>query len=296
MTFTPLRTDQVAGFAARLADFSKEVKSDVLADFAERLGELTTEERDRLSTELMAAFAADQSNTAFALLYELNQEGVLRLIYHHLRRSFFAVDAHDVLQEVFFNIYRYPGKFDPAKANAFRNWAHSIVRNTTLKYARRAQRNHVVSLAGGTERDGTELPSMEPEDTEGRTPLQESQRREAHEELTGAWLLYLQFYQEAYRSLTPREKRALYLIEVEGKAYKEAAQELDVRIENLKMRIFRARRKIFTIMKRRFGNATLAATREIQRHGKLVSASRRAPLPPPSRQRTQLPVKKEEGR
>lgn len=278
MTFTPLRTEQVAGFAARLADFAKEGGNETLAEYAGRLGELTTEERDRLSTDLMAAFAHEQSNTAFALLYELNQDGVLRLIYHHLRRSFFAVDAHDVLQEVFFNIYRYPGKFDPAKANAFRNWAHSIVRNTTLKYARRAQRNHVVSLTGGTERDGTELPALEPVDTEGRTPLQESQRREAHEELTGAWMLYLQFYQEAYRSLTPREKRALYLIEVEGKAYKEAAKELDVRIENLKMRIFRARRKIFTLMKRSFGTASQAAAREIQRNENLVSASRRVPL------------------
>ena len=230
---------------------------------------MSAEERDRLSTDLMAHYAHSESNEAFALLYELNQEGVLRLIYHHLRRSFFTVDAHDVLQEVFFNIYRYPGKFDSAKSSAFRNWAHSIVRNTTLKYARKAQRNHVVSLAGGADRDGEELPALEPIDVDGRTPLQETQQREADEELSRAWLLYLHFYQEAYRCLTPREKRALFLVEVDGLPYKEAAAKLDLRVENLKMRVFRARRKIFTIMKRRFGSAQDAAERVIARPGAL---------------------------
>lgn len=283
MTFTPLKTDQIDGFAARLAGFAQEAEHEQLLEFSSRLGELNTQERDRLSTELMGSFAKDQSNAAFALLYELNQEGILRLIYHHLRRSFFAVDAHDVLQEVFFNIYRYPGKFDPTKPTAFRNWAHSIVRNTTLKYARRAQRNHVVSLTGGVERDGTELPGLEPVDVTGRTPCEESQDRESNHELTGAWLIYLHFYQEAYRGLTPREKRALFLIEVEGLAYKDAAVKLDVRIENLKMRIFRARRKIFTLMRKRFGSGSDAATREIARTENLVSASRRVPLPTEAR-------------
>ena len=270
MTFTPLKSEQLAGFADRLAGFAQEAGHELLLDYAGRLKDLDAEERDRLSTELMACFAADGSNEAFALLYELNQEGILRLVYHHLRRSFFAVDAHDVMQEVFFNIYRYPAKFDSTKAAAFRNWAPSIVRNT-------AQRNPVVSLAGGEDRDGSRLPTLEPEDVDGRSPLEDAQQHEENRELTSAWLLYLHFYQEAYRCLTPREKRALYLVEVDGLPYKEAAAKLDVRVENLKMRIFRARRKIYTIMKRRFGSGQDVATREIARHRNLVAASARAP-------------------
>jgi len=279
MTFTPLKSEQLAGFADRLGAFAQEAGHELLLDYAGRLGDLDAAERDRLSTDLMACFAADGSNEAFALLYELNQEGILRLVYHHLRRSFFAVDAHDVMQEVFFNIYRYPAKFDSTKAAAFRNWAHSIVRNTALKYARRAQRNHVVSLTGGEDRDGSRLPSLEPEDEQGRSPLEDAQLHEENRELTSAWLLYLHFYQEAYRCLTPREKRALYLVEVDGMAYKDAAAKLDVRVENLKMRIFRARRKIFTIMKRRFGAGQDVATREIARNRNLVAASSRVPQP-----------------
>lgn len=283
MTFTPLKSEQLAGFADRLAGFAQEAGHELLLDYAGRLKDLDAEERDRLSTELMACFAADGSNEAFALLYELNQEGILRLVYHHLRRSFFAVDAHDVMQEVFFNIYRYPAKFDSTKPSAFRNWAHSIVRNTALKYARRAQRNHVVSLAGGEDRDGSRLPTLEPEDVDGRSPLEDAQQSEENRELASAWLLYLHFYQEAYRCLTPREKRALYLVEVDGLPYKEAAAKLDVRVENLKMRIFRARRKIYTIMKRRFGSGQDVATREIARHRNLVAASSRVPQPKEAR-------------
>jgi|FLOH01.1.fsa_nt_gi RNA polymerase sigma factor (sigma-70 family) len=255
MSFAPLKTEQIESFAARLEAFAREVGHSRLLEFSSRLGDLDSRERDRLSTELMAIYAETASNEAFGLLFELNQDGVMRLIYHHLRRSFFSVGANDVLQEVFFNIYRYPKNFDSTKPSAFRNWTHSIVRNTTLKHSRKAQRNHVVSLTSPDRDSDRDLPNLEPEDFDGLTPLQQSEDKETNEQLIGAWMLYLHFYQEAYRCLTPREKRALYLVEVDGLAYKDAAAELEVRVENLKMRIFRARRKIFTIMKRKFSAA-----------------------------------------
>lgn len=262
MTFAPLKTELIESFAARLEVFASEVGHERLLEFSARLGDLNTRERDRLSTELMAVYAQSASNEAFGLLFELNQDGVMRLIYHHLRRSFFSVDPNDVLQEVFFNIYRYPKNFDSTKPSAFRNWTHSIVRNTTLKHSRKAQRNHVVSLTSPDRDSERELPNLEPEDFDGRTPLQQTEDKETNEQLIGAWMLYLHFYQEAYRCLTPREKRALYLVEVDGIPYKEAAAELNVRVENLKMRIFRARRKIFTIMKRKFSAGESAYDRE----------------------------------
>lgn len=253
MTFSPLRTDQARALGERVAEFGRSQGSELLEDLGTRLGSLDATERDRLSTELMGAYRETRANEAFTLLFELNQEGVLRLVYHHLRRSFFAVDANDVLQEVFFNIYRYPDRFDPSKPAAFRNWTHSIVRNTALKYSRRAQRNHVVSLGGGASGDREDdVTLLDPEDESAHTPLEEAQQHEADHELVGAWLLYLHFYLDAYARLTPAEKRALFLVEVKGLPYKEAAAKLDLRVENLKMRIFRARRKVFTIMQRRF--------------------------------------------
>jgi DNA-directed RNA polymerase specialized sigma24 family protein len=63
--------------------------------------------------------------------------------------------------------------------------------------------------------------------------------------------------------LTPREKRALYLVEVDVLPYKEVAAMLDVRVENLKMMIFRARRKVYTIMKRKFSAGQSAVDRRV---------------------------------
>lgn len=251
MTFSPLRTEQARALGERVLAFGQAQRNALLEELGSRLGGLNATERDQLSTELMGVYRDTRANEAFSLLYELNQEGVLRLVYHHLRRSFFAVDANDVLQEVFFNIYRYPDRFDASKPAAFRNWTHSIVRNTALKYSRRAQRNHVVSLGGGGDRDD-DIGLLDPADEHAHTPLEEAQQHEADHELVGAWLLYLHFYLDAYARLTPAEKRALFLVEVKGLPYREAAAKLDLRVENLKMRIFRARRKVFTIMQRRF--------------------------------------------
>jgi DNA-directed RNA polymerase specialized sigma24 family protein len=46
-----------------------------------------------------------------------------------------------VLQEVFFNIYRYPHRFDCERDDAFRVWTATIVRNTVLKHLRSLSRS-----------------------------------------------------------------------------------------------------------------------------------------------------------
>jgi RNA polymerase sigma factor (sigma-70 family) len=251
MTFATLKQEQLDSFAERLREFGLRSGEEELTSAADGLSDATVRERDQLSTSLMRVYRDSASNEAFGLLYELNNEGVMRLIFHHLRRSFYAVDAADVLQEVFFNIYRYPFKFKPDRPSAFRNWTHSIIRNTVLKHSRKAQRNHALSLSV-TDRELDENVPMELEDNNIVNPFDATADREAREELVGAWSLYLHFYLHAYRCLTPREKRALYLVEAECLPYKEAAAKLEVRVENLKMMIFRARRKVFTIMKRKF--------------------------------------------
>ena len=261
MTFASLKQEQIDSFAERLREFGRRSGEEELTQAADRLSNATVKERDQLSTELMRVYRDSASNEAFGLLYELNNEGVMRLIFHHLRRSFYAVDAADVLQEVFFNIYRYPFKFKPDRPSAFRNWTHSIIRNTVLKHSRKAQRNHALSLSV-TDREMDENVPRELEDESIANPLDATADREAHEDLVGAWSLYLHFYLHAYRCLTPREKRALFLVEADGLPYKEAAAKLDVRVENLKMMIFRARRKIFTIMKRQFSAGQNALGRQ----------------------------------
>lgn len=276
MTFSDLREDQASALAERLEDFARGRGDERLRDFADRLGDLSQRERDRLSTELMAIFARERDPEAYTLLYELNVEGVSRLVRYHLRRCIYPVDPRDVVQEVFLNIYRYPDHFDPRSATAYRNWTHTIVRNAALRHGQRAQR-HAASSLSVTGRDGEEEGTLELEDRRGRSPLDATAEREEVDVLTGAWRLYLLAYLDAFARLAPAEKTVLTLIECDGLSYREAGERMGVRPESLKMRVFRARRKLYELMRRRFEGGALPPRRdepaELREERRIVAAS-----------------------
>jgi hypothetical protein len=75
---------------------------------------------------------------------------------------------------------------------------------------------------------------------------------ESTHECTRVYLNYLYLYLRFYRMLSEREQRAIQLVEVEGCSYRDAARLLGIKLENLKMVIFRARRKIHRSMRRVF--------------------------------------------
>jgi DNA-directed RNA polymerase specialized sigma24 family protein len=71
-------------------------------------------------------------------------------------------------------------------------------------------------------------------------------REESLEQCGFLWMLFLANYLQAYeKRLNEREQRALTLVEVQGVRYREASAELGIKLENLKMVICRARKKIF---------------------------------------------------
>ena len=198
--------------------------------------------RDRLSTRLMEAYRVSSSSLAFGLLYELNQRVFSNVIAARLRKFYFALDPQDVLQEVFFNIYRYPHRFQADKDQAFRHWASMIIRNTVYKCTR--ERDRELSHE-------THVEEMESrEDQRARNPLRAAIREESADICSRSYLLYLRMYLAAYHELSSREKRALHMVECEGQPYKAAAAELGIRLENLKMVIFRARKKILRTLDR----------------------------------------------
>lgn len=193
--------------------------------------------RDLLSTRLMECFRLTGSAMAFGLLYELNRRIFLAAISSRLRKFYFALDPQDVLQEVFFNIYRYPHKFQADKEKAFRYWASMIVRNTVYKSTRDKDRQL------SHEQEDEEIDAR-PDQGHRCNPLGHAIHRESQRFCDTAYSLYLQLYISAYEQLSARERQALHIVEVEGRPYKDAVQELGVRLENLKMVIFRARKKI----------------------------------------------------
>jgi len=179
----------------------------------------------------------------FTLLYELNEAAFLQAIASKLRRSGSHVDAQDVLQDVFLNIFRYPHRFNSDQADAFRNWGHRIARNTLLKALRGQGR-----LSGQASLDDENM--LEQEDVRVRAPDRSALEAESAQLVDQAYLIYLNFYLMHFERLTPKERHALVRVEVEGVSYKDVADELGIRLENLKMVIFRGRRKILRGMTR----------------------------------------------
>lgn len=201
---------------------------------------------DWVSTSLMDCYKTSGDPQVFALLYELNRASFLQAIQSKLRRSFHHIDSNDVLQEVFLNIYRYPHRFHPDRADAFRGWGHRIARNTLLKFLKGATR---LAVFRGMDED-----VAPPEDLRSRRPDRAVSDAESAKVVNTAYVLYLQLYLLHFGKLSPRERRALTLVEVDGTSYRDAAADLGIRLENLKMVIFRGRRKIYRGMERTLGD------------------------------------------
>ncbi len=200
--------------------------------------------RDALSTQVMDLFRQFRSRAAFGLLYELNGQHLLQQVVGRLRRYQSKADPQDVLQEVFVNVYRYPQRFNAEREDAFRVWTATIVRNTVLKHLRSLSRN------GRAEVPFDDLP--EPSGGERGEPLRGAIESESENECGRVYLTYLHLYLRFYGMLSEREQRAIHLVEVEGLSYRDAASDLAIKLENLKMVIFRARRKIHRSMRRVF--------------------------------------------
>jgi DNA-directed RNA polymerase specialized sigma24 family protein len=231
----------------RLREVAKEIEGvDLEAMIAIAQDPALDEEsrRDALSTRLMETYRLHVSRAAFGLLYELNAEHLYLQVVGRLRRYQSKADPHDVLQEVFVNIYRYPHRFDCERPDAFRVWTATIVRNTVLKHLRS------LSRSGQAEVAFEDLP--EPAGPRLAEPLKGVIESESEVECGRVYLTYLFLYLRFYGMLSEREQRAIRLVEVEGTSYRDAARELGIKLENLKMVIFRARRKIHRSMRRVF--------------------------------------------
>ena len=73
--------------------------------------------------------------------------------------------------------------------------------------------------------------------------------------LDRTYVLYLQLYLAHFARLSPRERMALTMVEVDGMPYRGVAAALGIRPENLKMVVFRSRQKIHRGMQRQLQQA-----------------------------------------
>lgn len=185
--------------------------------------------------QLMDAYRLQSSTEAFSLLYQLNRNRFTRIIQMLLRGKARMLEVEDVLSEVFLAIYLYPNRFRAEKQNAFRNWSYSIIRNKVFRMSRSLRRDFVsVEEYEEVLEDSTQI-----------EPSEVMSGAEDHLEFVRDYLLMLACYRQLFdKVINERERRALWMVDIEGRDYRDASRELDVRLGNFKMILCRARRKI----------------------------------------------------
>jgi RNA polymerase sigma factor (sigma-70 family) len=207
---------------------------------------------NRIGTRLMALYRDTRSGESFDALYAFARPAVLRWIQSLVARGRSPLDPVELLQDTFVNVYRYPGSFREEHAGSFRVWVRTIAGNLVRRSSSARSRVSLQELP-----EGLQEPADPREGPEARVA-----RAEALGCLRSAWVVFLSQYARAWEGLAQRDRRALHLVEVEGQSYERAGEILRVGRSNMKMIVFRARKRIARRMRAAMAPAAAAGRAE----------------------------------
>ncbi len=163
---------------------------------------------------------------AFALLMERYQDYVLAIVKRHAPPN----QVEELIQEVFIKAFQSLGGW--RQTGRFRAWLSVIAVRTCYDYWRKHYRTREVPMSALSEAHREWLDRVLADASE--TTWQDiTRRREAREILD--WAL---------DQLSAADRMVLELVYLEGQPVKEAARLLGWTVANVKVRAFRARRKI----------------------------------------------------
>jgi RNA polymerase sigma factor (sigma-70 family) len=202
-----------------------------------------------METACMVRFRDTRSEEAFEALYRCTSAGLLSMILHLCARR--RLDPAELLQDTYVNVYRYAGGFDETSGAGFRGWARAIATNVVRRASRRPRMLSLAALPQGLE---------EPLDVRAGPDLVVC-TSEQSAALRQAWVLLLLHYVRGVEKLCARDRYALELIEVQGLSYGEAGRILRVRRSNMKMIMFRSRRRLREHMRLAMGESRLSCRR-----------------------------------
>jgi len=188
----------------------------------------------RMETALMALFRDFRTELEFEALHEYAAAIVLQMIVRGLRGQGRRFDPLELRQDVFVNVYRYAGSFRDEHPRSFRGWVGAIARNVIRRQLSIKSCASIHDLPEGV---------SEPADSRFG-PSTCASIEEERNSIARAWGIFLLHYLAAWEELSPRDREALHLIEVEGISYSEACKRLSVGMSNMKMIMFRARKRI----------------------------------------------------
>jgi RNA polymerase sigma factor (sigma-70 family) len=213
------------------------------ARLSPKSGEDRASLENHIASQLMALFRDSRDAETFEALHAFTQAAVYDWVVGLLRGSNGSLDAREILQDTFINVYRYAGSFRSDHDGSFRVWVRTIAGNLVRRaYSRRPTRRFEDMPEGYREPAD---PKLGPE---GLAQVDEEQER-----LRTAWVLLMAHYKDAFGKLSSRDQYAMHLVEVEGISYREAGEKLGVRQSNMKMILFRARKRLVNHMRRSMG-------------------------------------------
>lgn len=170
---------------------------------------------------LNAAIAGDPS--AFEALILPYESKIYNIAYQMFRNE---QDAFDAAQEILIKVYRNLAKFN--HESAFSTWLYRLAKNTCIDEYRKRKRHQEHTQSMQIHSDG-ETRTLDFEDhtaTPEQTILQQEVIQEVH---------------KALDLLKPEQKIILVYRDLQGMAYDEIADILDVSLGTVKSRISRAR-------------------------------------------------------
>jgi RNA polymerase sigma-70 factor (ECF subfamily) len=184
--------------------------------------------------------AQDGDQQAFQELVERYQRRVYSICYGMLKHK---QDSLDVSQEVFIKVFKYLENFN--FNSSFYTWLYRITVNKCIDYIRKQSRRSEVDYDDTIQRnnevigDENIMPS-----TLGIQPDRVYGRRELREKML-----------EALDTLSEKHRTILILREVEGLAYEEMAEVLDISKGTVMSRLYHARRYFQDAIKEYLGDS-----------------------------------------
>jgi RNA polymerase sigma-70 factor (ECF subfamily) len=166
---------------------------------------------------------------AWELLVSSYGKRIFNLCFRYTYRK---DDAEDLTQEIMIRVYQNLKSYR-SEAGSFQNWILRVARNLVIDHYRQMRR---YPQTGGSE----ELETMKIKDTKVLSPQRVAEQSEA-----------AAFLQDGLQSLSPELKEAIILRDLEGMAYHEMADLLNIPEGTVKSRINRGRLELAKLLMRR---------------------------------------------
>jgi RNA polymerase sigma-70 factor, ECF subfamily len=180
----------------------------------------------------LVRLAQSGEEAAFEELIRRHQQRVFGLVSGILRRR---EDVEDVVQQVFLKVFVSLKRFD--QRAAFSTWLYKISVNECWDYLRKKKVRPLVYEADLSEEQVSRLDGVVSADRPPASPMDRAEARDLLERMM--------------EKLPEQDRALLVLKEVEGFSVQELAEILDLNVNTVKVRLFRARARLMDVYRRR---------------------------------------------